>query len=385
MSFIMYPMPFIEINFDNSKRFITFGKILRAIVDKVKGQESNSLMETLQRVFGNERTRTVLFWGMLLAFVLLIDETMDSPIAKILSAALVLFLFWFAVRVNYQYLIPRFLNESRLAMYGLSIVILSAILAPVRALLLSIIVGIFGRSSNLDFAGVMSMFSTFLIILVISAGLKIFSDWLSYVQLKSEMDKQNMQSELKFLRSQVNPHFLFNTLNSLYALTLKKSDLAPEIVIKLSEMMRYMLYECNEPFVPLHKEINYLKNYIELERLRHGRHIDIQLNIHGDVQQQRIAPLLFIPFIENSFKHGISKKIADGFVHIDLHVAPSTVHLDVSNSKAPQAPNPERKKSGGIGLVNVKRRLDLIYPDRHSLEVKDIPNAFTVQLHVELN
>lgn len=342
-------------------------------------------METVQRLFANENLRLILFWGMLLGFVLIIDDTVDFGIAKLINAAMLLCLFWIAVRINYQYLMPRFLSESKLAVYGVSILILSAVLTPVRAILFYILMGLFGAKSNLNLGeGLASMFSTFIMILVISAGLKIFSDWLSYVQQKSEMDKQNMQSELKFLRSQVNPHFLFNTLNSLYALTLKKSDLAPEIVIKLSEMMRYMLYECNEAFVPLQKEINYLKNYIELERLRHGRHIDIKLEIHGDVRQQRIAPLLFIPFIENSFKHGISKKISDGYVHIDLHVMPTTVHLDVVNSKAPQAPNPERKKSGGIGLVNVKRRLNLIYPDRHSLDVKDAPESFAIQLQVEL-
>ena len=271
-------------------------------------------------------------------------------------------------------------------MYGILLIILSGLLAPIRSALHAILSGIFDPEMRFDFGEhVLNIFFTFFAIGVISAGLKIFSDWLTYTRVKTEMDKQNMQSELKFLRSQVNPHFLFNTLNSLYALTLKKSDQAPEIVIKLSEMMRYMLYECNEAYVPLYKEINYLKNYVELERLRHGSHIDIQLIVHGEVNQQRIAPLLFIPFIENSFKHGISKKIDDGFVHTKLEISSDRIELSVENSKAPSMPNPERKISGGIGLANVRRRLNLIYPDRHQLKVTDAPHKFNIHLTLQLN
>ncbi len=321
-----------------------------------------------------------------MGFVLVIDDTTTFSFGKILNAAILLFFYWLVVNINYQYLIPRFLNKKKLAFYGLLLIIVAGILAPLRSALFVIITEIFDSSAHYDFGeGVAGVFLTLIIVSLVSAGLKIFSDWLTYTRDKSEMDKQNMQSELKFLRSQVNPHFLFNTLNSLYALTLKKSDQAPEIVIKLSEMMRYMLYECNEAYVPLQKEINYLKNYIELERLRHGSHIDIKLNITGEVTQQRIAPLLFIPFIENSFKHGISKKIDDGFVHVDLRIGHDEIALQVENSKAPVLPNPERKISGGIGLVNVKRRLKLIYPELHELEITDAPHKFNIQLTLELN
>src|SRR5690606_19817355 len=112
---------------------------------------------------------------------------------------------------------------------------------------------------------------------------------------KKELEKQTMQSELRFLKSQINPHFLFNTLNNLYALTLKKSEKAPEIVLKLSEMMRYMLYECNEKYVPLSKEVAYMQNYIELEKLRQGKGADMSFEIHGEIRDQKITPLLLVP------------------------------------------------------------------------------------------
>jgi LytS/YehU family sensor histidine kinase len=194
-----------------------------------------------------------------------------------------------------------------------------------------------------------------------------------------------MQSELKFLRSQVNPHFLFNTLNSLYALTLKKSDKAPEIVIKLSEMMRYMLYECNEKYVPLHKEINYVKNYLELEKLRQGEKMDIKFNLTGMVSDQRIAPMMFIPFLENSFKHGLNKQLDKGYVHIDLKVMDHEVDLEIKNSKPEKLPVLNGKRSGGIGLQNVKRRLNMIYPERYDLQIQDLPDGYQVNLQLQLN
>ncbi len=214
---------------------------------------------------------------------------------------------------------------------------------------------------------------------------KIVSDWARHQREKTELEAQTMQSELNFLRTQINPHFLFNTLNNLYALTLKKSDKAPEIVIKLSEMMRYMLYECNEKEVPLVKEVNYIRNYLELERIRQIKEIDIQLKLNGMITNQRIAPLMFIPFIENSFKHGLGNHTSQGYIHITLDVKPEKVHLNVVNSKPQTLPARSEKRSGGIGLVNVKRRLDLIYPKHHTLEIQDNPNSYEVDLDIDLS
>jgi len=210
------------------------------------------------------------------------------------------------------------------------------------------------------------------------------NDWLESQREKKELQSQTLQSELKFLKSQINPHFLFNTLNSLYALTLKKSDQAPEIVLKLSEMMRYMLYECNEREVPLSKEINYLKNYLELEKIRQGKKMEINFAMDGEVDHQKIAPLMFIPFVENSFKHGISNQISAGYVNIFLEINKNEVNITIENSKTASMPSPSGKKSGGIGLVNVKRRLDLLYPDKYDLNIDEDPNTYTVKLCIDL-
>lgn len=211
------------------------------------------------------------------------------------------------------------------------------------------------------------------------------TDWFKQLREKQELETQTMQSELRFLKSQINPHFLFNTLNNLYALTLKKSDKAPEIVIKLSEMMRYMLYECNEKSVPLHKEVNYLKNYLDLEQLRQHDNIQINFRVDGHVSDQQIAPLLFIPFLENSFKHGLNTQLKDGFVNIHLQVAEKSVDFKIENSKGQTVARPDNRPSGGIGLVNVRRRLNLLYPERYHLKVSNTPNTFAVHLTIQMD
>ena len=217
-----------------------------------------------------------------------------------------------------------------------------------------------------------------------STGWKVTSDWYVLQGEKRELQSQNLQSELKFLKSQINPHFFFNTLNNLYALTLKKSDLAPEIVLRLSEMMRYMLYESNEKEVSLENEINYVINYIELEKLRQGTAFKINFDVEGDSSGQKIAPLMFIPFLENSFKHGLDNQIKSGFVNIKMRLNEASVELDIENSKPPSLPSSLKpKKSGGIGLENVKRRLKLLYPGRHDLDIIEKPNSYKVLLNIQ--
>ena len=149
--------------------------------------------------------------------------------------------------------------------------------------------------------------------------------------------------------------------------------------------MRYMLYECNERRVPLIKEVNYIKNYLDLERLRQGGEIDIQFAVEGEIKDQTISPLMFIPFIENSFKHGINKQLNEGFVHLFLTVTNEEVVLRIKNSKPELVPLPGPKRSGGIGLVNVKRRLNLLYPGKYDLDINEEPNAYEVLLRIDIN
>ena len=217
-----------------------------------------------------------------------------------------------------------------------------------------------------------------------STVFKIISDWIRHQTEKRELERRSMQSELKFLKTQINPHFLFNTLNNLYALTLKKSDLAPDIVLKLSDMMRYMLYECNEKLVPLQKEIIYLQHYIDLEKLRFGNKERMHFSVEGDVKDQKIAPLILIPFVENAFKHGLKSSVQENaYFYCYLIIENNHLEFTVINSK-PELPVAEKDRFGGIGLVNVQRRLNLLYPDKYTLKIKNTKEEYSVKLTLEL-
>ena len=284
---------------------------------------------------------------------------------------------------NSEYLIPKYLITNKLWTYLGLLIAAAVILTPIKVFIL------FKRFQNYpnDQIFLISHQYYYYLISLITAGVstivKITSDWVNQTQNQRELETRTMQTELNFLKSQINPHFLFNTLNSLYALTLHKSDDAPDVVIKLSEMMRYMLYECNEQQVYLTKEINYIKNYLDLERLRHKK-LDIQWDVVGEAGALKIAPLIFIALVENAFKHGAANHISEGFVHIHLHIEHNELTLYVENSKPETQPTLEHKRSRGIGLVNVKRRLEIMYPTKYALDIYDKPHTYGVNLWMEL-
>jgi LytS/YehU family sensor histidine kinase len=230
-------------------------------------------------------------------------------------------------------------------------------------------------------------FFIFLIVSGFTTIGNIVVDWFGQISLRQQLEHKNMQSELQFLKSQINPHFFFNTLNSLYSLTLKKSDLAPEIVIKLSDMMRYMLYECNEKKVKLSNEILYLQNYLDLEKLRQGSSIDIKMDIKGVTEDKYIAPLLLIPFLENAFKHSVhTNQENKKFVFIQLIIDKKDLYFSITNNKSlPAFPLENLSMVGGIGLENVNRRLKLIYPNRHTLNILNLQQEYQVNLTLILD
>ncbi|WP_332369013.1 histidine kinase [Spirosoma telluris] len=170
-----------------------------------------------------------------------------------------------------------------------------------------------------------------------AAAIKLVKIWYLKQQAYEQIDKEKLQAELQLLKSQVHPHFLFNTLNNLYALTLHKSDHSPAVVLKLSELLSYMLYECNASEVPLQKEIAFMRNYIGLEQLRYGDRLDMSVTISGDYPTKLIAPLLLVPFLENAFKHGTSEQLEQAWMHIDLSVQGNQLKFKVINSREPSA------------------------------------------------
>ena len=278
--------------------------------------------------------------------------------------------------------------RDRLFYYMILLISLVAITTPIEVVLYHFLFG--DRSLTLTeeftFARNSTVFLGTFFIGFSSSIYMIINDWMEHQRERIDLQRQNLTSELKYLKTQINPHFFFNTLNSIYALTLKKSEKAPEVVLKLSEMMRYMLYESNERLIPLSQEINYIQNYLELEKLRHGDNFKMDVNIKGDDQGLQIAPLLFIPFLENAFKHGIDHQLNSGHVKIDLDIGKQKLHLKVTNNLPTAEPvvHKNGKKSGGIGLTNVRRRLNILYPKKHQLDIKKSDNEFKVDLDLQL-
>lgn len=357
-------------------------------MNNIIDSNTNSFITRIYKILSQKKVYHTLLWLTLAVNLVLYDMfvTDKSFVTALGHSLIVVFVYALVVYFNLLYLIPTYLAKKQFWTYLGLLLISILVITPIETLIIYFIYSGNPEAQANIVVNLNWYFIPPLLIAAISTLFRIISDWFINLQEKQELEKRTMQSELRFLKSQINPHFLFNTLNSLYALTLKKSDSAPEIVIKLSEMMRYMLYECNEKQVPLSKEVNYLKNYLDLEKLRQNKDIDIQLNVKGNVSNQMIAPLMFIPFVENSFKHGLSNNLLNGFVHIDILAEPEEVQIKVRNSKAEKLPMRDpKRKSGGIGLVNVKRRLNLLYPDKYSLQITDNPKSYEVDMTLELN
>lgn len=328
-----------------------------------------------------------LFWLVILALLIAVDLLFSGgSFGFVLSNQLInVVMYGLLVYFNIFYLIPYYLTQKKFLTYTGLFLLAIATIAPLKTIVFFFKFSGYPDAQNQLVENLNLSFLPAFAIASASTIFKVFTDWVRQLRERQELETQNMQSELRFLKSQINPHFLFNTLNNLYALTLKKSDLAPEIVLKLSEMMRYMLYECNEKRVLLSKEVQYLQNYLDLEKLRQGKNVEITLEVSGALADQKIAPLMFIPFVENSFKHGLNNQISQGFVRIRLLVESKAIWLDVENSKAEMmAFKDPSRPSGGIGLVNVRRRLDLVYPNRYRLSIDDNPKTYCVHLEISL-
>ncbi|MCO6490626.1 MAG: histidine kinase [Phaeodactylibacter sp.] len=334
--------------------------------------------------FNRRVTYHTLFWLVLLSLLTIIEGTEQGFFFTLSNELINIFFYGLIVYFNLFYLIPNYLTKKRFLTYCGLLILAALIITPFKVLAFYFKFSGYPQTQ----AELLQNMNWYFLVTFFIAGsstiFKIIADWARHLREKQELQTQTMQSELRFLKSQINPHFLFNTLNNLYALTLKKSDKAPEIVIKLSEMMRYMLYECNEKQVLLSKEVHYIRNYLDLERLRQGKNVEINFEVEGDVADQKIAPLMFIPFLENSFKHGLSNQISTGFVNIRLRAEGKKVHFFIENSKPDTPPRQDSRRSGGIGLVNIHRRLNLLYPNQYELEIEDSPRSYAVNLKLDL-
>jgi two-component system LytT family sensor kinase len=226
-------------------------------------------------------------------------------------------------------------------------------------------------------------FPIYLFILGISFSYRLMTDQSKEEKKRKEQETESLKSELTFLRSQISPHFMFNVLNTLVAMARKKSDLMEPSLIQLSNIMRYVLYESNHNRIALGKEIAYLKNYVELQSLRFGDDLNLQLDISNDTDGFEIEPMLLIPFVENAFKHGqTNSENSQLLIRLQLDPDKSVLHFHVANEVA--AANDSKDTDSGIGLRNVKRRLELLYADKYTLHTMIRENTFIADLQIEL-
>lgn len=217
----------------------------------------------------------------------------------------------------------------------------------------------------------------------LAAAVKLMKYWYIKEQRNLQLQKENTESQLQLLKAQVHPHFLFNTLNNIYSHTQATAPVASQLVMGLSDMLRYMLYECRHDKVPLSKELKMLQDYMTLEKVRYGNQLELNIDLPQDTQNLLIAPLLLLPFAENAFKHGSSRIIDQPWISLSITIDEKIIRLKVVNGKASSHTSPVA--TSGIGINNVRKRLELIYPNRHVLEITDEEDVFIVNLKIELD
>jgi sensor histidine kinase YesM len=292
-----------------------------------------------------------------------------------------------AVYLNLKLLLPKLGNRKRILFY---IIFLAAVIILFSWINYSFfdnwsakLLPDYFFISYFTFKEVILFFSVYI---VITSLLKLSKSWFFVSQLQKELlekEKQKTEAELKALKAQINPHFFFNTLNSIYSMSLDKDERLPATILQLSEIMRYFLYESKDNFVPLEKELAVVDSYIALQRIRSGEQLKIEIKREGNVTDQKIAPLILIIFLENAFKHGAKGDSENTFIRSAIRTEKGKLIFIVENNKG-YVDEIENGRHSGLGLENVKRQLELLYPSKHLLSIKDKQDLFYVRLELNL-
>ncbi|HEX7845866.1 MAG TPA: histidine kinase [Chitinophagaceae bacterium] len=327
----------------------------------------------------------VLFWMLLfgLWFMFRHSEYRNDSIAFTVTLIKVVDLAVLVYITNYV-LLPQLFYRKKYV--GFAIVLLLMIMGS--SLLKMQILGNYLNDPRLLYFGdhwkarVYDNFLPHLFLVIAGAAIKLMFDYAKMQQRLVEIAKEKAETELNFLKSQINPHFLFNSLNSVYFLIKKDNPEAREALHKFSEMLRYQLYEMSGDKIPIEKEITYLEDYVALQQLRKDEGYSVQFNCDDNVKGFSIEPLLLIPFVENAFKHISHNNDKNNFVKLDISRSNGTLSFKVENSK--EAVSQWEGQQGGIGLVNVKRRLELLYPEKHELKIEETAKTYSVKLDLSI-
>jgi LytS/YehU family sensor histidine kinase len=315
-------------------------------------------------------------WGALLLVILLQNDLSDWEFEDYYSIIGLIVFIGIAVYVNLYFLIPRYLFLKKYSYYAffVSILILST------SLLIAIWMSKFDQIDWLSRFIVMVINVVFSLLMT-SAGKLLFEYLQKMIKFK-EIENKQLKAELNLLKSQVNPHFLFNTLNNLYGLiTQNENQKASEITLKLAELTRYLLESSKTEKVSIKRELQFLEDYLCLEKIRLSNNTDIKFDVSGIEEEVFVAPLLFIPLVENAFKHGLQTVTEKSFAHFSLAIQGDDLFFEARNSIEKKFKN---HSTSGTGITNLKNRLQLIYPEKHQLEIENTANFYKVTLHLEL-
>ncbi|MDH6304870.1 sensor histidine kinase YesM [Parabacteroides sp. PF5-5] len=291
---------------------------------------------------------------------------------------------------NYSYLVKRFLFSRQMTWYVVSNFLLFTVLIVLSHLITEQIPASEGRGPGPqhEFTWkhhlVFTLFDyvKYIFIAALSVALRMTSSWYKTEAERKELVQSRSEAELQNLKSQLNPHFLFNTLNNIYSLIAFSPDRAQEAVHELSTLLRYMLYESSQPTVTVGKDLDFIRDYVELMRIRLPQHVELKTEIQTTSPETPIAPLLFISLVENAFKHGVSNN-KPSFIHIEIAADSKEVFCSIRNSYFPK--NEQDKSGSGIGLVNLRKRLNLIYPGMYSFTYGQEEDHYTCKLELKLS
>jgi len=332
----------------------------------------------------------LIFWALLLMIVLSIifSGRKHTTLDLVYSFGLFSILNVSSFYINYIFLIPELIQKrKKYWIFLISFLLLIAANVLVKTVIAVLnpddLLQAIKEDGSIESTSVNQfvIFSAFLsgFILVSSCIIKFSVDWFSNDKVQRNLESEKKDMELQFLKSQLNPHFLFNSLNNIYSLAYQKSDKTADAILKLSEIMRYMIYESNDSWADLSKEVEYVQSFVELQKLRFKDGAAVQVNINGEIDGQKIVPLILISFVENAFKHGVANDHEDP-IKINIIANQKILHFSVSNKKS----KTNKDAMGGVGLNNVERRLQLLYPDRYKLNIVNSATHYTTELMLDL-
>jgi len=344
-------------------------------------------LNRIRKLTGNRMLQHILFWLFSFAVLLNLFKGSAKP-EKIDYIYTALFHLWIMpfVYINLLVLIPWLLSNKRYLLYALSVAVLVPAAAQLNILLFdkwidTVLPGYYFISYYSFFDIVKFMVAY----LSVTTLLKLSRGWfrLSDATLKlSELQKENAEAELKVLKSQINPHFLFNSLNSVYSLALNNSEKTPDTILKLSEILRYVIYETGNDFISLSREIKYLMDYIDLQKIRSDSRAVVNIDVSGETDGIMIAPMLLLPLVENSFKHGVKGSADKSFIKIEISSAGKDFYFSITNNKG-VVDDVDLKDYKGIGINNVRKRLEMIYSGNQEFNVTDTGDIFKVEIKIK--